>query len=455
MIGLNDLGIEQALLGALLINSTLADTLSVPLEPSDFQEPAHGRVWSAIQSLRAQDRTANPTTLRQYFEHDPALQDVGGFDYFKTLTSAAITTSAQSLGDYSEILRDLRQRRELVQVCQSGIQHANDPKPGETAETVAEAIHGGTMRAIQTTAEPDSHVSAIMQDVLQEAEKSRRAGKTVPGVSTHLKDLDARLGGFRRGQLVILGGRPGMGKSALAGHISFAAARQGVPTLVVSLEMTRAEWMQRVVSARIDVPYDDIRRGQLDDNQFLRLTDMSARISRLPLHVVDREALTVAAIRNRAMRMKAQGGLGLVIVDYLGFVKPEDRYRGNKVNETGEISGALKAMAKSLDIPVICLAQLNRGNESRDDKRPNLADLRNSGDIEQDADVVMFVYREAYYLNQKEPTVGTPEHHAWGGEMQKIKHATDIIIAKNRHGTTGTVRVFGDMATTRYLDLVQ
>lgn len=443
---------EQAFLGTVLLDNQGADILPSPLVPDDFYEPVHGRIWGAFQALRTQGRIANPTTLKQYFQTDPANDALNIPDYLKRLCAAAI--GSVNVNDYADLIRDLRQKRDLIRACQATAQRANDARPDETAETLAEGLQGDIMRAVGSMARRETKIAAIVQDVLRQTEKAMNQKRPVLGVPTMLADLDAKLGGLNPGDLIILAGRPGMGKSALGSHFSFAAARNKVPTAVFSLEMTTSQWAQRIISARTGIPYDAMRRGSLDTNQFAQMHDIAERLSHLPLTIDDSPALTLAAIRARAMRAKAQHGLGLVIVDYLGLVKPDDRYSGNKVHEVGQISGGLKALAKDLDVPVVALAQLNRANEARDDKRPGLSDLRNSGDIEQDADIVMFVFREEYYLERKQPQPpGTPEHVNWAANMRDVANITEIIVAKNRQGSVGTVRVFGDMATSRYNDL--
>lgn len=442
---------EQAFLGTVLLDNQGADTLATPLVPDDFYEPVHGRIWQAFQVLRTQGRVANPTTLREYFKTDPANDALNIPDYLKRLCGAAIGSVV--VGDYCDLIRDLRQKRDLIRVCQMTAQRANDPRPDETAESIAEALQGDVMRAVGGTASPQTSIKAIVRDVLQEAERAMREKKPVLGVPTMLKDLDARLGGLQPQQLVILAGRPGMGKSALAGHISYAAAWNKVPTAVFSLEMSSRDWAQRIAGARTGIPYNDIRNGRLDSAQFQKLNDMIDRLGDLPMIIDDTPQLSLSALRARATRLKATMGLGLIVVDYLGLMKPEDRYRGNKVAETAEISAGLKAIAKSLDVPVLALAQLNRQVEQRDNKRPFMADLRDSGSIEQDADVVMFAYREEYYLRQQEPSEAGPALTEWMRAVGECQNITEIHVAKQRHGATGIVRVFGDMATSRYSDL--
>lgn len=443
---------EQAFLGTVLLDNQSADTLDVPLAPDDFHEPVHGRIWQALQLLRTQGRIANPTTLKQYFAADPANEALNLTDYLKKLLTAAIGSVA--VNDYADLIRDLRQKRDLIRACQMGLQRANDPRPDETAENIAEALQGEVMRAVGETGRGVQSIATVTQEVMEQAQRARNNKGAILGVPTGLSDLDRRTSGLMPQELTILAGRPGMGKSALAGFISLSAIRHKVPTAVFSLEMSAADWSRRMLSCVSGIPYQDIRNGHLSDDQFVRINDLAGRLADRPLHIDPTPALTISAIRAKATRLKAAGQLGLVIVDYMGLIRPEDRYRGNKVAELGEISAGLKAMAKGLDVPVLALCQLNRSVESRDDKRPMLSDLRESGAIEQDADVVMFVYRDAYYLQNREPdTAGTAEHAEWARAMQDCENVTEIILAKNRHGTVGNVRVFGDMATARYADL--
>lgn len=446
---------EQALLGAALLRNDLIDTLANPLAPEHFNEPAHGRIWQAIQVIRTQGRTADPTTLRQHFASDEALMGVGGADYLKRLVASAVTVQDSAFSDYADLVRDLCEKRTLIRVCQTAIQHANDSIPGETAETVAEVLQAEVMRAVGQNARPQTGIRAIAQQVLIDTEEAMKAKRPVMGVPTMLKDLDERLGGLHPQQLVILAGRPGMGKSALAGHISYAAAWNKVPTAVFSLEMSAKDWAMRIAAARANIAYNDIRNGRIDSDQFQRLHDYIGRMGELPLEIDDTPQLSLSALRARATRLKASRGLGLIVVDYLGLMKPEDRYRGNKVAETTEISAGLKAIAKSLDVPVLALAQLNRQVEQRENKRPFMADLRDSGSLEQDADVVMFVYRDEYYLRQEEPAETGPAMTDWMRAVGEVQNITEIHIAKQRHGATGVVKVFGDMATSRYADLAR
>jgi replicative DNA helicase len=442
---------EQGFLGTVLLDNSGADTLLSPLVPDDFYEPVHGRIWQAFQILRTQGRVANPTTLKQYFATDPANDALNIPDYLKRLCAAAIGSVV--INDYCDLIRDLRQKRDLIRVCQMTAQRANDARPDETAETLAEGLQGEVMRLVSSDAPSQTDIRTIAQGVLLEAEKAMREKKPTLGVPTMLRDLDARLGGLQPKQLVILAGRPGMGKSALAGHISYAAAWNKVPTAVFSLEMSSSDWAQRIAGARSGIPYNDIRNGKLDSAQFQKLHDMIDRMSELPLFIDETPQLSLSTLRARATRLKATVGLGLIVVDYLGLMKPEDRYKGNKVAEVSEISAGLKGIAKSLDVPVLALSQLNRQVEQRDNKRPFMADLRDSGSIEQDADVVLFAYREEYYLRQNEPTEPGPAMTDWMRALGDCQNITEVHVAKQRHGSTGVVRVFGDMATSRYSDL--
>lgn len=450
-----DLAAEQALLGALFVSNEVYEKVSDKLTADMFFEPVHGRIYDAIEDCIKRGLTATPITLRAIFEGDPALAEVGGAQYLVRLMGGAATTI--NAGDYAKLIHDCFLRRQTVVTCEQAIAEACDPRKVEQAARILADLE---QKIFDLNSRTDAHrAMADMAMVSDDVAKIIEAAKTNPGgavgFSTGIKEWDRATGGLFGGDLYILGGRPGMGKSALGLTIARNVARAGRGVLFVSLEMPRDQLGLRLASmigysSSTPVPYSDARKGLFTAWQWQRFEEANKSAARLPLLIDDKPGRSLAAIKiglKRAVDKWAQEGIepGLLVIDYLGLVAVADRYRGNKTYEIGEISKGLKELAKEFRIPVLALAQLNRAVEQRESKHPQLSDLRESGDIEQDADAVFFCYRAFYYEKQKEhpdPTV-----------LADLERQGQLIIAKQRNGPTRTLDLFFDAPHGLWSDL--
>ena len=467
----HNLEAEQALLGAILVNNDAAAKVLDFLEPEHFFEPVHGRIYEAALKLIDRGQLATPVTLKSYFERDEALKDVGGAQYLARLAGSAVTIL--NAEDYGRTIYDLAIRRQLISIGEDMVLTAYDSPITAQASDQIEAAEQQLFELAERGRrdagfKPFARSAADAVDMIAAAFK--RDGK-LSGVTSGFRAINEKLGGLHRSDLIILAGRPAMGKTALATNIAFNAAlayqrtlddgldvkdSEGAVVGFFSLEMSAEQLATRILAERARIPSEDLRRGRLSHEQFREVARVSQELERLPFFIDDTPQLTIAALRTRARRLKRQHNLGLLVVDYLQLLRGTGsggRGPENRVQEISEITRGLKGLAKELDIPVIALSQLSRTVENREDKRPQLADLRESGSIEQDADVVTFVFREEYYHQMKEPAMGTPEHEAWQAKGETIHGLAEFIIGKQRHGPTGTVRLFFERETTRFSDL--
>ncbi|MFL6720265.1 MAG: replicative DNA helicase [Sphingomonas sp.] len=461
---------EAALLGALMIDNRLVEDVQLKLKPLHFFEPLHGRIYEAVLRLTDSNRVANPVTLRPLFEADESIREVGGPSYLAQLTgSGAAVIGAR---DFADQIYDLALLRALIGVGRELVEGALDTSEDvaplaqiERAETelykVAE--EGGAEGKAKSFGEAS-------KEALQLAEKALNSGGHLSGLTTGLDSLNGKIGGLHKSDLVIVAGRPGMGKSALATNMAFAAARRflkdqedgiepaksaGASVALFSLEMSSDQLATRILAEQSGISSENLRMGRISQQEFRSLARAAAELQSLPLYIDDTPGLTIAALRTRARRLKRQKGIGLVIVDYLQLLQGTSKSSNdNRVNEISEISRGLKTLAKELDVPVIGLSQLSRAVEQREDKRPQLSDLRESGSIEQDADIVLFIYREDYYLAAKQPGDDHPDFSAWQEEMQRAYGLAEVIVAKQRHGSTGKVRLKFDSRITKFSDIV-
>ncbi|MFT6580089.1 MAG: replicative DNA helicase [Alphaproteobacteria bacterium] len=468
--------IEAALLGAVLTNNRAFDKISDFLRPQHFFEPVHARIFESASKLVEMGQVASPQTLRHIFESDELLREVGGPQYLYEL--AASVVSVINAGDYAKTVYDLYLRRELIGLGEDVV---NDAYSGDIDVTAQDQIEGAEQRLYDLATTGDAERGAVdlgaaAKAALAMAEDAFKNKGKVVGVSTGLSLLDRKLGGLHQSDLIILAGRPSMGKTALATNIAFNAAKAALaarsensdsphtgPVLFFSLEMAAEQLATRILSEQSEVPSDQIRRGEVEQEEFHRFVQATQDLSRVPLMIDDTPALSISAVRTRARRMKRQhGGLSLILVDYLQLLQgPPGRNNDNRVNEIGEISRGLKTLAKELEVPVIALSQLSRQVENRDDKRPQLSDLRESGSIEQDADVVMFIFREEYYLEKAEPIQGVEETQErfsdraerWAERIEQVRSTASVIIAKQRHGPVGTIDLYFEGRLTRFSDL--
>mgnify|MGYP000928865633 FL=1 len=458
----SNLEAEQALLGSILVNNDIIDEVSTIVNSSIFYDPAHIKIYEVIESLNNKGMIANPITLKNFFEKDNMLNEVGGTEYLVKLTR--FSGSAKQAIDYAKIIHEMYLRRELVLISDK---LSSDTLNAASHEQNAEDIIEGTEKSLFDLAERGSFSQSFLKfnealdQTIEMATLAMKSDQGVVGVPTGLTDLDEKLGGLHKSDLVILAGRPGMGKTALATNIAYHAAqnlmsRQEKSSIAFfSLEMSSEQLSTRILSEQARIKSDDIRRGKVTENEINRYIETSRNIYNLPLYIDETPAITIATLSNRARRIKRLFGVSLIVVDYIQLMRaPNSNNRGdNRVQEVSEITQGLKALAKELKVPVLALSQLSRAVESRDDKKPQLSDLRESGSIEQDADVVMFVYREAYYLENKQPKLGSIEHAEWQSKMNDVNGLADIILGKQRHGPTGTVKVEFEGIYTKFKDL--
>jgi len=464
---------EKALLGAILANNNAFDRVTDFLKAEHFADPIHGRIYEALARLIQRNQIADPVTLRLFFEQDGTLADVGGARYLGEL--AASMVSIINVGDYGRLIYDLFVKRQLIDLGEQVVNRAYDPEVEAEEQISAAEAHLYELAENGQMENGFRPFSNAITEAIHIAEAAHKRDGKLAGVGTGFRDLDERLGGLHPSDLIVLAGRPSMGKTALATNIAYNAAANyqteidangnekvvnGAVVGFFSLEMSADQLAARILSEQASIPSDAMRRGKLTNEEFERLAACAMTIHNKPLYIDDTPGMSIAMLRTRAKRLKREKGLGLVIVDYLQLMTGSMR-TDNRVLEIGEITRGLKTLAKELRIPVIALSQLSRQVENREDKRPQLADLRESGTIEQDADVVSFIYREAYYLDKSEPQQRPDEspdkyaerHERWQSRIEECRHVADVILAKQRHGPTGTVSLFFDGMFTRFGDL--
>ncbi|CAN1566826.1 DnaB Replicative DNA helicase [Rhabdaerophilaceae bacterium] len=465
----HNLEAEQALLGAILVNNEAYDRVSDFLQPDQFYEKIHGAIYDVMGKLLKAGKVATPITLKTYL---PDI-DLGGITvsgYLGRLAAAATTIS--NAGEYGRTVHDLALRRTLITIGEEMAGRAYDaPVDEQPRQQIEEAE-----RRLYSLAESgrfeggfQTFSSALTQAITMASEAYKRDGG-LSGTATGLTDLDQRMGGLQRSDLIIVAGRPGMGKSALATNIAYNIARawrgerQTDGTLksvnggivgIFNLEMSAEQLATRIIAEQSGVPSFKIRRGDVTPDEFGKLHQAVAEMQSIPLYIDQTGGISIAQLSTRARRLKRQHGLDFLVVDYLQLLTGAARKGENRVQELTEITTGLKALAKELNVPIMALSQLSRQVESRDDKRPQLSDLRESGSIEQDADVVMFIYREEYYLNNREPKPGTEEHLKWQQDMERVHGKAEIIIGKQRHGPTGSVQLQFEAHVTRFSDLAR
>jgi replicative DNA helicase len=467
---------EAALLGALMIDNRLVEDVQLKLKPHHFFEPLHGRIYEAILKLTDRNMIANPVTLRPTFEADEAMKELGGPAYLATLTgSGAAIIGAK---DFAQQVYDLALLRALIGVGRDLVEGALD-----TSEDVAplEQIERAETELYKVAEEGGAEGKAksfgeATKLAVQMAERALNSGGHLSGITTGLEGLNSKIGGMHKSDLIIVAGRPGMGKSSLATNVAFAAAQRlmrdledgiepsksaGAGVALFSLEMSADQLATRILAEQSGISSENLRMGKISQQEFRDLARAAADLQSLPFYIDDTAGLTIAALRTRARRLKRQKGIGMIIVDYLQLLQGTGRggSNENRVQEISEISRGLKQLAKELDVPVIGLSQLSRAVEQREDKRPQLSDLRESGSIEQDADIVLFIYREDYYLKAVEPDYPMPDeidkqakYQAWKEKYDPVAGRAEIIVAKQRHGSTGIVRVRFDGRTTKFSD---
>jgi replicative DNA helicase len=467
----HNLEAEQALLGVLLYDNAAYERLTDQLQSRHFYEPFHQRLFDSIEEHVRKGLLAEPIVLMEKFKRDPAFEELGGLRYLADLVDRA--PPAANAPDYGRVVYDLALRRDLIRIGGDIAKQANDNADREAREQIETAEQQLFELAEHGAASSNGFVTfadALTGAVRMTAEAFERDGG-LAGLSTGLLDLDRKLGGLHGSDLLILAGRPSMGKTALATNIAFNVARsyawepqadgsrktvRGGVVAFYSLEMSAEQLAMRLLADASGVSSDRLRKGEIDASEFGRVRDAAIEIQESPLYIDDTGGLSLAKLTARARRLKRQVGLDLIVVDYLQLVTAsEGKQSQGRVQEVSEITMGMKALAKELAVPVIALSQLSRKVEEREDKRPQLSDLRESGSIEQDADVVMFVYRESYYKGRAEPREGTAEHLTWQEEMDQLKNLAEVVIGKQRHGPIGTVKLSFDADTTRFGNLAR
>ncbi len=451
---------EQALIGSVLVNNDIIDEISNIINSRIFYDPAHIKIYEVIENLNNKGMIANPITLKNYFEKDNMLNEVGGTEYLVKLTRFS-GSSKQAL-DYAKIIHEMYLRRELILISDK---LSSDTLNANSQEQNAESIIEGTEKSLFDLAERGSFSQSFLKfnqaldQTIEMATLAMKNDQGIVGMPTGLTELDEKLGGLHKSDLIILAGRPSMGKTALATNIAYNVSRhilkkqEKSSVAFFSLEMSSEQLSTRILSEQAKIRSDDIRRGKVTEEEINRYIETSRNIYDLPLYIDETPAITIATLSNRARRIKRLFGLGLVVVDYIQLMRSSSNKNESRVQEISEITQGLKALAKELSVPVLALSQLSRAVEQRDDKQPQLADLRESGSIEQDADVVMFVYREEYYLERKQPKLGSIEHAEWQSKMNDVTGLADIILGKQRHGPTGTIKVEFEGIYTKFKDL--
>ena len=474
----SNLQAEQALLGALLANNKAYERVSEFLIPEHFADPIHGRIFQAVSRRVEAGQLADAVTLKAEFEHTGVLEEVGGVAYLAQLLSAMV--GIINAGEYGRAIHDSWVRRQLIDVGETVVNNAFGAEPELDGVAQIEAAEQQLFQLATDGGTGGGFVSfeRALSEAIQGAERAFHRSGHVSGLTTGLRDLDAKTGGLHPSDLVILAGRPGMGKTALATKIAFGAAKalyeearrddldavakQSIA--VFSLEMSAEQLATRLLSEEARISGDRIRRGEIGQKDFDKFVQVSRMIASLPIQIDDTPAITLSALRTRCRRLKRTKGLALVVIDYLQLMRPAAGTKPeNRVLEISQITQGLKAIAKELAVPVLALSQLSRAVENREDKRPQLADLRESGTIEQDADSVTFIYRDEYYLKQREPKEMAfdssekfhAQHEKWQRDMESVHNRAELIIAKQRHGPTGKIDLFFEAEFTRYADLDQ
>lgn len=442
---------EQALLGAILCRNEAFGAITCEIEPSDFAEPIHARVFEAAAAMIKDGRRASPVTLKSYFEGDQTLKEIGGTVYLARLAAAA--TTIINVPEYARIIRDLSARRQAIMRCQDAVMELQILPVDTGAEQYCSALaHDISQISEGVGAKVRSSFSAaaVMTAAIDDAASAyQNEGRRIDAMPTGIEALDGKIGGLVKTDLVIIGGRPSMGKTALALQLLVNTARATCAGLFVSLEMSKAQIGHRLLAIRTGINYRRIAWGKFSEREFGQIVDAGKIVEAMPFTVEDRSSMTLAQLAAVVGRAKTKNSnLGIVFLDYLGLVLPSDRYRGHTVDELAEISAGCKRLAKQYDVCFVALQQLNRALESRDNKRPTLADIRSSGAIEQDADVVMFPYREAYYVAREleNATEGSTEQLDLTDRLSKVDRTMEIIVAKNRQGAIGAVKVYCDIA---------
>ncbi|MFL2889466.1 MAG: replicative DNA helicase [Pelagibacteraceae bacterium] len=457
----SNLEAEQALIGSVLVNNDIIDEISNIVNSSKFFDPVHKKIYEVIENLNNKGMIANPITLKNYFENDNGLKEVGGVDYLIKLTR--FSSSIKQAIDYAKVMHEMYIRRELLNISENITNDSKDEELEKTGENIIEDAEQSLFNLAERGKFSQSYVkfNTALDQTIEMATLAMKNDQGIIGVPTGLTDLDEKLGGLHKSDLIIIAGRPSMGKTALATNIAYHAAKtlheksEKSSVAFFSLEMSSEQLSTRILSEQAKIKSHDIRRGKASEEELNRYIETSKNIYDLPLYIDETPAITISTLSNRARRIKRLFGLNLIVVDYIQLMRTSSKRYDGRVQEISEITQGLKALAKELSVPVLALSQLSRAVEQRDDKLPQLSDLRESGSIEQDADVVMFVYREEYYLEKKQPKLGSIEHAEWQSKMNDVNGLADIIIGKQRHGPIGNIHVEFEGIYTKFKDLTK
>ncbi len=467
----NNIEAEQALLGAVLVNNDAFYRVSDFLKSAHFYEPLHRKIFDVAAELIRMGKIANPVTLKTFLPAEEKVGELSVAQYLARLAAEAVTVI--NAADYGRAIYDLATRRALITVGEEMVNLAYDAPVDLSPQDQIEDAERRLFELAETGRYDggfESFTDAVKTAVDMANAAFMRDGH-LSGIATGMRDLDRRMGGLQPSDLVVLAGRPGMGKTSLATNIafniahgykaapqadgSFKAANGGVVGFF-SLEMSSEQLATRIISEQTEIPSSKIRRGEITEYDFEKLVGCSQMMQKIPLYIDQTGGISIAQLAARARRLKRQRGLDIVVIDYIQLMQGTSaRAAQNRVQEITEITTGLKALAKELGVPIIALSQLSRQVEGRDDKRPQLSDLRESGSIEQDADVVLFVFREEYYLKNREPKPGSPEYLQWESDMNEARGKAEVIIAKQRHGPTGTVGLSFQGEFTRFSDLAE
>lgn len=466
---------EQALIGAILANNKAYEKVSEFLKPQHFADQTHAKIFDVISKLITRGHVADVITLKNHFEQEGTLQDVGGFQYLVKLADSS--SPLTNVEYYAQFIHDKYLRRELIN---TGYEIVNDAIKEDLDNDANEQIENAERKLFELSDQGNAQggfveFATALESSMSYIEKACQKEGNISGLSTGLTALDAKTGGLNNSDLLIIAGRPAMGKTALATNIAFNVAdsmahdnkmdpkNKGVAFF--SLEMSADQLASRIIATETETNGHKLRTGELNEVEFTRIAAIVRSLEKIPLYIDDTPGLTINNIRTRARRLKRSKGLGLIVIDYIQLImgSGNKKNEGNRVQELSEISRGLKILAKELNVPVIALSQLNRGVEQRDDKRPVMSDLRESGSIEQDADIVMFVFRENYYIKNEEPKLKsgeTPEHlqkrmEEWQARCSATENLAEIIIGKQRHGPTGNIKLFWNADFARFGDLAK
>ena len=450
---------EQSLIGSILVNNDIIDEISNITESNEFFDPVHKKIYEIIEQLNGKGMIANPITLKNFFESQKNLDEVGGVEYLIKLTR--FSSSVKQAIDYAKIIHETFVKRQLIFISDEISTSSTDQNIEKNSDNIIEDAEKSLFDLAERGKFSQSFIkfNVALDQTIEMATLAMKNDKGIVGVPTGLTDLDEKLGGLHKSDLIIIAGRPSMGKTALATNIAYNAAKniqensEKSSVAFFSLEMSSEQLSTRILSEQTRIKSNDIRRGKVTEEELNRYIETSRNIYELPLYIDETPAITISTLSNRARRIKRLFGLNLIVVDYIQLMRTSSKKNDNRVQEISEITQGLKAIAKELSVPVLALSQLSRAVEQRDDKLPQLSDLRESGSIEQDADVVMFVYREEYYLEKKQPKLGSIEHAEWKSKMSEINGLADIIIGKQRHGPTGNINVEFEGMYTKFKDL--